>query len=185
MSPETHSVLSLIGTWLAGVGTIFVAVVALVLAWRDRRVRLLVSINSKHIIPPPVGRRADDLYVGIQVTNVGLRPVQITGIGWSFGIWPLKTHLHQIPGPRNISAQVPLSLNESESGSFMIPFSQAGGEDWLGSMADVLRHAWFSHINVATLRLLVWTSYGRAIRKRPGRRLRKHLIEAARVRPVN
>jgi hypothetical protein len=180
VSPETHQVLILIGTWLAGVGTTLAAVVALYLAWRDRRVHLLVSANAKVILPPPIGRDRNERYVGIQVTNIGFRPVQVTGIGWSFGIWPFRVFLHQIPGDRAISAQVPLSLADSESGSFIIPFSSVDGEDWLESVSEALHRPRLSRINLLTLRVLVWTSHGKEIRQRPGQSLKKHLLESLR-----
>ena len=175
MDESSYRLLDLVGSWLTAIGTIGAVVVALALARGQRKVRLRVSVGSRVLVAQGDPRPAEELdrYVSVRVTNVGRRPVLVTSLEWSFGIWPNKVYLHQIPGPLPVSAQVPLELGEGQESAFLIPFE--GEAMWLNSMATELKEYPLSWLALRTLRMNVVTSYGtkRSVVVEPG--LRKKL----------
>jgi hypothetical protein len=71
------------GTWVAGLGSFAAAGVALYLSRRNEKLRLRVEAGLRLIDTP--GHESLERCVGIQVTNLGDRPVTINSVGWAIG----------------------------------------------------------------------------------------------------
>jgi len=80
---EWWNVISVLGTWLAAIGTIATAIIALWLAYRDRRIELqLVATLGNTSFG---GRGPDILFM---VNNCGRRTMLVDWVGFSVGALP-------------------------------------------------------------------------------------------------
>jgi hypothetical protein len=70
------------GSWLAALGTIATAALALWLAVRDRRIHLKAALTLGAIPSVPGGRLLDMSVFTLSITNVGPRPFTITNHCW-------------------------------------------------------------------------------------------------------
>ncbi len=138
----------LVGTWLAGVGTIVLAAVTYWLARRDRRVDLkLIAVLGN-----PVQNHAEG-QVLLRVWNVGRREAIVSAIGFQAGlfpewspIWP-KQNIVVLPPPSNFRSR----LNDGGEMGRDLPF-----DPLVVNLAGLLpRPAWLS---VWTLRFWALTT---------------------------
>lgn len=176
MDPNTIALLNTIGVWLAGVGTISAAIVALYLARREKRVRLKIYVGHRIIIGGGVRGRPE--YCSIGITNVGYRPVVITNLGWKSGITRKKYAVQTIQ-PSPLCSDLPVKIADGESAKFMIPLMSDGSHpSWLIDFAGT-----FIGDNpkrdIRTLRLQVHTSIGKIFEARPEKTFREILLAVA------
>ena len=71
-----------VGTWVAGLATLLAVMTALYLAKNVEKVRLKIFVGIREVFP---GDGSSPEHVCFDVTNVGQRPVTITGVGWVIG----------------------------------------------------------------------------------------------------
>ena len=73
-----------VGTWVSSIGTIAAVITALYLAARVEKLRLRVRVGLMQVV---IGDGTPfQEHLGIDVTNVGERPVTINTIGWAVGL---------------------------------------------------------------------------------------------------
>lgn len=108
-----------VGTWLAGVGTIAATVVALYLARRAERLRLRIRVQLMQVVMGDGTPFQDQL--GIDVANVGERPITINSVGWAVGKGKGRRYALQ-PLNSPYSAQYPIELAYGKSAKFLISF---------------------------------------------------------------
>lgn len=172
--PDSHwwNVANVIGTWLAAIGTIATAAIAVWLASRDRRVSLQLIAT--------LGNRAPNHSEGqvlLKVSNLGARRVVVTAMGFSVGIFPRwspifpRMYLPLYPNANQPGMEWPLIDGESIdiAESFFPTVHNAAG--------CLMLPRWF---HAATLRFCVHTSVDvtRSARVKP--RLRRRVLEIAR-----
>lgn len=146
---------SVIGTWVASIGTVSAVITSLWLASRADKVKLKVFAGHRLLLPKL--EKGNNDYCYINVVNTGSKPVKITNIGWQAGRSKTKQHMVQIFGLSN-SDNVPKMLTEGEEATFLVPFHLRGNEeDWLNSMSKALTE---KTNNIKSLKVCVSTSIG-------------------------
>lgn len=159
---------NMVGTWVAGAGSFAAAIVALHLAKRVENVRLSVSVGLMEIV---VGDGSPfQEHVGISVTNLGERPVNVNTVGWAIGKGKRRRFAIQ-PLNSPHSTQYPIELAHGKSASFLVSFDlmpQWKREFATGFIKDL------SDKSLKTLVAQVHTSVGKIIDTHP----RKDLLEA-------
>ncbi|EHU1901150.1 TPA: hypothetical protein ACIFB9_000570 [Acinetobacter baumannii] len=71
---------SMIGTWLASIGTLGAVITSLYLARKSEKVNLLVTSNLIFLFSANHGYNDGDHYIHIEITNNGNRPVTIQSV---------------------------------------------------------------------------------------------------------
>ena len=146
MTDWTMQILILLGTWLAGVGTLVAAGVALWLARRAEKVKLKVHVGLRQLIFGD-GRPIEE-HLAIHVANVGERPVTIVSVGWCVG----KGRNRRTGLDLSASNECPKKLEYGETKTFTMPFA-----DWIREFStDFVQIPTRKHIK--TLRAQIHTS---------------------------
>lgn len=147
---------AVVGTWIAGIATIFVAVVALLLARRSEKVRLQANVGLRLAITPGISKEE---CLKFTVTNVGERQVTIDSIGWRIGKRKNKRFALQIVStlsPHNY----PKKIAHGETAQFLVYFSES--PNWMRDfIADFVQDVSDKSIN--TLRAQIHTSVGHTV----------------------
>lgn len=170
MDSTTLQLWSVIGTWVAGIGTVGAVITSLWFALHQNTIKLKVSAGHRLLITP--GSRETPDYCSIRVVNVGLRPAKVTHVGWEVGRWRKKKHMLQTFGYPGFD-DVPKTLHEGEEANFMIPFLRSGGDqDWIVSFPKYLVGEDSPKL-IKTLKVAVYTSVGQGFK----RKVEHNLIE--------
>jgi hypothetical protein len=118
-TPNEWQLLTVLGEWLSGAGTIAAVVVSLRLARRDAphvkfrcRVAFLAQMGD---IP---GYRPS--YVVMEAINTSNRPVVVGGFGWRWGI-RRRQYAYQMHPVNELSTKLPATLQPGGTASFLIP----------------------------------------------------------------
>lgn len=173
MKPETFQILSVIGTWLAGIGTLSAVIVSLCLARRNSKVRLKVCAGHRILITP--GQREAPDYCSIRITNVGFQPATITGIGWKVGLFKKKYGTQTVPE----TSKLPVKLDYGDEASYLISFLGDGSyPNWIEHFPkDCLSD--HPRISCFTLKIQAFTSIGKTFESRIENGLRQRLLAVA------
>jgi hypothetical protein len=159
-----------VGTWLSSLGTIAAVITALYLAKRVELVRLNVHVGLMEVI---IGDGSPfQEHVGINVTNLGERPVTVNTVGWAIGKGKKRRFAIQ-PLNSPHSAQFPIELAHGKSASFLVSFDLTPGwkrEFATGFVRDL------SDKSLKSLVAQVHTSVGKTVEAHP----RKDLLDALR-----
>ncbi|MGA8027976.1 MAG: hypothetical protein WB992_12610 [Bryobacteraceae bacterium] len=159
-----------IGTWLSSIGTIAAVIVALYLARRGEEVRLNVEVGLMQVVMGD-GTPFQE-HVGINVTNLGERPVTVNTVGWAIGKGKKRGFAIQ-PLNSPHSAQYPIELAHGKSASFLVSFDVM--PDWKRQFATGFVKD-LSDKSLKTLVAQVHTSLGKTFDAHP----RKDLLDALR-----
>ena len=165
---------ALVGTWFAGLATVFVAVVALFLARRSEKVRLKAHVDLRLAITPGINTEE---CLQFRVTNLGERPVTIDSIGWRIGKSKNKRFALQALSPRS-PHQYPKKVGHGETAQFIVYFSES--PNWMRDfIADFVHDV--SEKSINTLRAQIHTSVGHSIDVVPEQSLLERLrnVESA------
>lgn len=184
MDSTTLQLWSVIGTWVAGIGTVGAVITSLWLARHQNTIKLKVSAGYRLLITPGTQETRD--YCSIRVVNVSLRPAKVTHVawqithvhvGWQVGKWRKKQYILQTFGSPGFD-DVPKTLHEGEEANFMIPFvSSGGGEDWIASFPKDLVGEDSPKL-IKTLKVTVHTSVGQSFKRKVEGNLIKKLEES-------
>lgn len=102
---------SMIGTWLASIGTIAAVITSLYLARQNDKVNLVINSNLIFLVGYMREYTDDDHYVCIEVINNGNRPVTIQNIAWQMS----KNKAFIVPmNPNPITDSLPKMINYGE-----------------------------------------------------------------------
>ena len=127
---QTMQVLTVLGAWIGGIGSLTAAVTALWLARRGSRVRLRSSVGIRVMVGG--GGPKEELLV-IMTTNVGERPVVIENIGWRIGSRKKDRKYAIQTFSSRLTDQCPKKLEHGETASFRLFFSESS--HWLRDFA--------------------------------------------------
>jgi hypothetical protein len=175
MDSTTLQLWSVIGTWVAGIGTVGAVITSLWLALHQNTIKLKVSAGHRLLISPRSRENPD--YCSIRVVNVGLRPAKVTHVGWEVGRWRKKKYLLQTFGYPGFD-DVPKTLHEGEEANFMIPFvPSGGGQDWIASFPECLVGEDSPKL-IKTLKVTVHTSVGQGFKQKAEQNLIDKLEES-------
>ena len=131
---QTVQILGLAGSWIAGLGSLAAALIALSLARRVNKVRLRSWVGIRTTFG---GGAPQQELVNISTTNVGERPVTISSIGWCIGKGKRRRHSVQMFSGV-LGDSVPKKIEHGETASFMISLSES--PDWYEYFAKFLVH---------------------------------------------
>jgi len=145
-----------VGTWVAGMAGFGAVVTSLYLATRTSRVRLRTSAT---IWATYGGTGKTDESVVIDVTNIGERPVTITGVGWRAGGWRRRKYGSQTLGYN--SDLLPMELAHGQSAAYRVSLGQA--PYWASELHSKL----LGHTSLRSLRATVTTSVGTMVLIKP------------------
>lgn len=131
-----------IGTWVAALGTVSASVVALWWARRSSRVRLKCHLGINTFFVTNQDPEISDaiFVVSFDFTNLGERPVTITGIGFQHGRWYNRESFTVMPRESGLAheRQLPKTIDHGESVGFML-FESADGDEVAASPCEQLR----------------------------------------------
>ena len=164
--PEIRAILTMLGAWVSGLGSLAAAGVALWLGYRAGRVKLKVTshfYSSSH--------RNVTGSLSIDVTNLSERPVTISHVAWRVG---RRLNRHWEYSPANLSSQSREKLEYGDTATFSIRLHK--NEFWLNEFITDMP-AWK---HVKALRLRVKTSTGHTKRVVPGKDFLRKLESLAR-----
>jgi len=103
---------SMIGTWLASIGTIAAVMTSLYLARKNDKVNLIVTSKLIFLFEYLREYTDDDHYVCIEITNNGNKPVTIQNIAWKMS----KNKFVIVPmNPNPITDTLPKMINYGET----------------------------------------------------------------------
>lgn len=162
---------NVIGTWVAGMGTLAAVVVSLRLAGRAERLRLRASVGLRIIIAGD-GTPSEE-QVAFTVVNLGDRAVTVNSIGWRIGKKGLARHCMQ-PLYGVYTHQYPKQLAHGEQATFLVSLLALPGwpKDFAtGFVRDLTAK------NLDTLRGLIHTSIGEVVEVEPEKELLERLRE--------
>jgi len=160
MDPVTLQLWSVIGTWVASIGTVSAVITSLWMAYHQGRVKLDVVAGCRQLITQGSSDIPD--YCMIKVVNIGNRPAKIVSVSWEAGRLNNKKHLIQMFGLRGFD-DVPKMLQEGEEATFMIPFHLNGDKkDWLISFPQYLAED--DPKIISSLKVVVHTSVGQSFK---------------------
>jgi len=151
--PGWLPVATALATWLAAIGTVGTALMSIYLAREPYRVKLRVGAGKRltFYMGEPVERHREVLM--IDVTNIGLRTVNVSAIGWELGgRFRSKKYFYQVITPGPDSAPFPCTLNQGERQTWSIPL-----QPWIERWGE---HKESPQYDASTLRLAVFTTYG-------------------------
>jgi hypothetical protein len=176
LTKEYLDVLAVLGTWVAAMGSIGAAVVALYLANRSGAQRLKPNVTVVLRLTPAIPtlqiEARTDTFLRFDVVNSGDRPVRITQLGWQSGLWKKIQCVQKVSGVSGNSS-LPVDLEHGQSASWLIPLedSDDSWESYFGR--TFLRNA--GPFRFLTLRALFQTSLGKTFTVRPASNLVKRI----------
>jgi hypothetical protein len=166
--------LDVLGTWVAGLGTLLAVIVSLYLARTLGCIKLKVIAGERQIITSGSTETPD--VVTVLVTNCSQRPAKVTHVSWQIGFRKKKhfIQMFNVPGYETL----PKMLNEGEEGHFVIPYKIHGNdEDWDKSTAQyLLENSFLPQLYISTLRCVVSTSVGQQFKVKVEKNLRNRLL---------
>ena len=163
---------NVIGTWVAGLGTLAAVIVSLHLARKGDRIRLRTSVGIRLIIAGD-GTPAEE-NVGFTIVNIGDRTVTVNSVGWRVGKGKTARHCIQ-PLYGVYTPQYPRQLLHGEQVTFLVSLLAlpAWPKDFAtGFIQDI------SLKNLSTLRAQIHTSVGETIEVKPEESLFERLRES-------
>jgi len=114
LSDHTIRVLAMLGSWLAGIGSLAAVVVSLWLALRSERLRLKVRVvwqTEQLGLSGPPELRSTNYYILFSVTNTSLRTVIVQSVEWLH-----KTRLGRVTARLGLSPMDPRLPQKLEPG---------------------------------------------------------------------
>lgn len=181
MDPIKLQLWSVIGTWIAGIGTLSAVVTSLWLAYHQGKVRL--NVVAGHSLLIYQGTQNTPEYCIVKVVNVGSKPAKIVSVGWEAGYLKNKVHMIQIFGTPEFD-DVPKMLQEGEEANFGVPLRMPGNEeDWIISFPKHLNKD--NKNRIKSLKAVVHTSVGQTFKVKAEKKLIEKLEESLKVNKLN
>jgi hypothetical protein len=147
--------------WAAAFGSVFAALVALHLGRQAGRIKLSAFCGIRVIVS---GSKQDRL-ASIMVTNVGDRPVRISTIGLSHGLFRKSHGIIKIGAPTEFCESLLRVLNDGDQAHF--GFALDSDTNWIAFQGREFRN-W---IDLATFRVTIYCTNGQKIKVKPERPL--------------
>lgn len=174
MSTYDFQLWTLIGTWVASIGTVSAVVASLYFSFNQNRIKFKVIVGHRKVVSGLTKDIPD--YCIINVVNIGSKPAKIISVGWRAGYFKKKVSFIQIfknPGYDD----VPKTLEEGEDATFGVPFNlNNDDEDWIVSFPKAVTEKSKSNLN--SLKLWVHTSHGQTFTVKPEKGLLEQLTKS-------
>lgn len=156
-SPDPYRLWEVIGVWAGAAATFAAVVVSLWLGLRSDRVWLRISVG-KRVVVDLGGKQQPDIVL-IAITNLGIRPVRITAIGWYYRLWGGIGLYQTPPGIGDRSHGLPATLEHGQTLQWTLPYDKA-----VNGIAELLvaRSGWW-RLKLPFLRLTVGTTLGKSL----------------------
>ena len=175
MDLETLQLWSVIGTWVASIGTVSAVIASLWLAYHHGKVKLKVAAGVRQIITSGLSETPD--YCMINVVNTGIRLAKITSIYWQVGFFKNKKQMVQMFGYPESEA-IPKILAEGEDAYFMLPLRENGDkDDWIVRFSQNLLKENSKIVVNMSLKACVCTSVGQTFETKVEKSLTKAILE--------
>ena len=176
MNQNTIQIWGIIGTWVAGIGTVSAVIVSLWLAYNQNKVKLKISAGLRQVFRK--GAKLHPEYCNIHVVNIGNRPLIITGIGWETGKGKNKKRFYQFCD-KYLSNDLPKTLRQCEEANFFIPLNMGSDEkDWVVQLPELLAGNEEKIDNIKKLKTVVNTSIGQVFKAHVEKRLVEKLLKS-------
>ena len=141
----------LVGVWIAGIATVFVACVSLFLARKVRKVSLKTDVGIVMLIGNGYPKQE---VLSISVTNIGECPVTVNSVGWTIGKRKnRRCAMQNLTHPN--SDMYPIEINHGKTANFLV----ATNDDWKKDFVKYFVKD-VSNGSLATLRANIYTSVG-------------------------
>jgi hypothetical protein len=181
--PNTLQFWGVIGTWVAGIGTLSAVIVSLWLAYNNSKIKLKITAGHRLLLKSILNSPSE--YCLIKVVNAGDRAVNITGVGWETGRFKNKKSILQFFGIDE-SDKVPKVLLGGHEANFMVPFRLKGNdEDWIVRFPKELTGVDNNTNYIRKLKVVVVTSIGKTFKTRVEASLIKKLLESYETKRTN
>ena len=118
---QTWEFINSFSSWVAAFGTVGAVIVSLLLARRDKTVRIEVTAGLRLSVIPGTQPPYPELLC-ISITNIGHREAQITSIGWKIGYFKKQCMVQTIIN-NGISSILPVRLKDGEQATYYIPLN--------------------------------------------------------------
>jgi len=165
---------NVIGTWIAGAATFSAVLVSLHLARRTEKIRLNAFVGLRLLFLGDGSPSEEHLNFG--VTNLGDRPVTVTGVGWKVGKRKNTRYAMQTLSG-HWTSQYPIELTHGKHADFLVSFTAT--PNWITDFV----HG-FLKDDLKTLVALIHTSVGQTIEVKPEDELLKQLEKAMEIAPA-
>ena len=150
---QTVQILGLAGSWIAGLGSLAAAVIALWLARRVNKVSLQSWVGIRTTFG---GGGPQQDVVNFRVTNVGERPVTISTIGWCIGKGKRRHYFIQMLSGV-VGDHLPKKIEHGETATFIVSLSES--PDFFEKFAKHVIDENYTN-KLKTIRVLIHTSVG-------------------------
>lgn len=174
MTTEEYKLWSLLGTWVASLGTVGAVITALFLAGREKRIKLSVGAGHRIILRLGTNPNPPE-YCSIYVTNTGIRKANIVSIGWKIGYEKPRTFI-QTPDFNPQSSQLPVELGDGQEARYMIPLKDhTGNNDWLNQFLPYFGRR--PELDIRSMKVQVYTSIGKVFESKIERGLADNILD--------
>lgn len=151
-----------VADWASAFGSIFAAGVALYLAGASQRVQLSVVCGVRVV----VGNGTNSAHLAsILVTNVGDRPVRVSGISLRHGLLKKKHGIIKIGAATEYCESLLRTLVDGDQAHF--GFQLNSDRNWVASIGREIRNK----LDLETLRVTIHCSNGQSVTVKPERPL--------------
>jgi len=180
VAKSTWDIVNGFANWLAAIGSIAAAVVALYIANRSARptARLSVghriSIGSGSTEPYPE-------YAVFRIVNTGDRPIRIVQIGWTIR-WPKHRAAVQLY-EEALSSRLPVDLSHGQEATWFVPLN-AREEHWTEYFAKGMLMPHY-RLSLWSLRAQAFSSVGFEFKAKPEHGLLSRLKDACKKVSLN
>ena len=158
--------------WFSALGSIGAAVIALHIARRSNRAIMKISNNVVRIVGAGQIAESKTEYLKLEVHNMGLRPVRISGIFWTTGFIK-KQNFIQLSPKNQLSSPMPATLQQGDEASYFFDLSEM--PDRMRTIADVIKKSKVPRLTFRTLKVGFYTSAGDKILASVSEEVRKWL----------
>jgi len=150
-----------VADWAAAFGSVFAALVALHLGRQAGQIKLSAFCGIRVMVS---GREQARL-ASIMVTNTGDRPVRISTIGLSHGLFKKSHGIIKIGAPTEFCESLLRVLNDGDQAHFGFPMNSE--PNWIDHQGKDFRN-W---IDLATFRVTIYCTNGQSMKIKPERTL--------------
>ena len=162
ITKSTWDIVNGFANWLAAIGSIAAAVVALYIANRSTRPAARFSVGHRKIIEPGSTKPCPE-YVVFRIVNTGDRPIRIVQIGWSIR-WPKRCDAVQMY-EKTLSSCLPVDLSHGQEATWFIPLN-ACDESWVVRFAKGMLMPHY-RLSLWSLRAQAFSSVGFVFKVKP------------------
>ena len=164
LTPQEWEIVNGFANWLAALGTIAAVVVALWLAYRQDKPRLILQADIS-LVWVEKGTEKNREYLSVRAINVGDKPVTITRLSIRFGLFRKLWVAMPIPD-QAVSSPFPTEITYGQEAEWLIPLEKNHFK-WCENVAKFLadsRHG--TRIHFASV--YATTTTGRMLRAQSG-----------------